>query len=91
MNNIMKNVNFGEALEALKDGKRVRRKSWAANVFLYFVPGSTFQVSRAPLLGIFPEGTEIQYNHHIDIAVGNNCAVWQPSQSALIAEDWMEA
>ena len=55
-------MNFGEALEALKLGKKVTRAGWnGKGMFLFLVPGSTFQVNRPPLLGIYPEGTEINY------------------------------
>lgn len=83
-------VKFGIALEALKNGFRVRRESWAPDTFIYLVPGSQFVVNRAPLLGIYPEGTEIVYAPHIDIKSGaNHCQVWQVSQDAMLAEDWI--
>jgi len=83
-------VKFGIALEALKNGFRVRRESWAPDTFIYLVPGSQFVVNRAPLLGIYPEGTEIVYAPHIDIKAGaNHCQVWQVSQDAVLAEDWI--
>ena len=83
-------MNFGEALAALKNGDRVTRAAWAeGGAFLYLVPGSTFQVNRPPLLGIYPEGTEISYRPHIDIRMADGtCSPWQPSQDALMAEDW---
>ena len=52
-------MDFGQALAVVKNGGRVTRGTWAAGAFLYLVPGSTFQVNRAPLLGIYPAGTEI--------------------------------
>lgn len=54
--------NFGWALEQLKSGNKVCRFGWnGKNMFLFLVPGSTFKVNRPPLLGIYPEGTEINY------------------------------
>ena len=83
-------VTFGVALEALKSGYRVRRESWAPDVFIYLVPGSQFVVNRVPLLGIYPEGTEIVYAPHIDIKSGaNHCQVWQVSQDSILADDWI--
>lgn len=83
-------MNFGQALEALKDGQRVSRAGWnGKGMFLYLVPGSTFTVSRAPLLGIFPEGTSIDYLPHIDLRTADGkCAVWTPSQTDILADDW---
>lgn len=84
-----KQVNFGIAMEALKAGYRVRRESWDESTFIYLVPGSEFTVNRAPLMGIYPEGTRIEYAPHIDIKTGDNyCQVWQVSQDAILAEDW---
>ena len=46
-------MNFGYALELLKDGKKVARAGWnGRGMFLFLVNGSTFQVNRPPLLGI---------------------------------------
>jgi hypothetical protein len=83
--------NFGWALEQLKLGNRVSRlHGWgASNVFLFLVPGSTFKVNRAPLLGIYPEGTEINYQPHIDMKTAKDTVVpWVATQSDLMAEDW---
>jgi len=83
-------VKFGIALEALKNGFRVRRESWEPDTFIYLVSGSQFVVNRAPLLGIYPEGTEIVYAPHIDIKSGaNHCQVWQVSQDSILADDWI--
>jgi len=84
-------MDFGAALTVLKAGGRVTRAAWDGGAFLYLVSGSTFQVSRPPLLGIYGEGTQIRYRPHIDIrASDGTCSPWQPSQDALMAEDWAE-
>lgn len=82
--------NFGGALEALKDGKKVSRSGWnGKNMFLFLVPGSTFKVNRAPLLGIYPEGTEINYCPHIDMRTADGKIVpWLASQTDVLADDW---
>lgn len=83
-------MDFGHALAAVKNGGRVTRSAWAAGTFLYLVPGSTFQVNRAPLLGIYPEGTQIRYRPHIDIrGADGTCSPWQPAQDAVLADDWV--
>lgn len=84
-------MDFGQALAIVKDGGRVTRAAWGGKSFLYLVPGSTFEVNRPPLLGIYPEGTVITYRPHIDIrSADGTCSPWQPSQDALMAEDWAE-
>lgn len=84
------NMNFGHALDALKRGSRVAREGWnGKGMFLFLVPGSTFKVSRAPLLGIYPEGTEIDYCPHIDMKTADGKVVpWLASQTDVLADDW---
>lgn len=86
----MTNMNFGDAVAALKDGKKVAREGWnGKGMFLYLVPGSTFEVNRAPLLGIYPEGTKINYHAHIDMKTAQDtCVPWLASQTDVLAEDW---
>lgn len=83
-------LNFGDALHMLKLGKKVARAGWnGKGMFLFLVPGSTFKVSRPPLLGIYPEGTEISYCPHIDMKTADGKVVpWLCSQTDALAEDW---
>ena len=83
-------MNFGQALEALKEGRRVARAGWnGKGMFLFLVPGSTFEVNRPPLLGIYPEGSRVRYHAHIDIkAADGQVLPWGPSQADMLAEDW---
>lgn len=84
-------ITFSKALDALKEGKRVARIGWnGKGMFVFLVPGSTFKVNRAPLLGIYPEGTEINYHAHIDMKTADNMIVpWLASQTDILAEDWV--
>lgn len=82
-------MTFGEALVALKDGKKVQREGWnGKGVFIFLVPGSTFAVNRPPLIGIYPEGTIINYQSHIDVKTAQDTVPWLASQSDVLAEDW---
>lgn len=83
-------MKFGAALEALEAGKRVARAGWnGKGMFLFLVPGSTFTVNRAPLLGIYPAGTSIDYHAHIDMKTAQGYVVpWLASQSDLLTDDW---
>ncbi len=83
-------MNFSDALDALKQGSKVARAGWnGKGMFVFLVPGSTFKVSRAPLLGIYPEGTEIRYHAHIDMKTATGEIVpWLASQSDVLADDW---
>ncbi|RLA81874.1 MAG: DUF2829 domain-containing protein [Epsilonproteobacteria bacterium] len=82
--------DFGEAIRFMKQGKKVARKGWnGKNMFLFLVPGSNFKVNRAPLLGIYEEGTEINYQPHIDMKTADDTIVpWLASQSDILAEDF---
>lgn len=83
-------MSFGAALVALKDGEKVARAGWnGKGMFLFLVPGSTFTVNRPPLLGIYPEGTVVNYQPHIDMKTAQDTVVpWIASQSDVLAEDW---
>jgi hypothetical protein len=88
--NFAKRFDFGLALCALKEGRRVAREGWnGKGMFLFLVPGSTFQVNRPPLLGIYPEGTTIDYCPHIDMKTADGKIVpWLASQTDVLADDW---
>ena len=83
-------LTFGQAIEAMKKGQRVARAGWnGKGMFLFLVPGSTFQVSRPPLLGIYPEGTTVNYCPHIDMKTADDKVVpWLASQTDMLADDW---
>ena len=60
--------DFSNALHCIKAGQKVCRTGWnGKNMFVFLVPGSVFKVNRPPLLGIYPEGTEINYHGHVDM------------------------
>lgn len=92
-------MNFSEALELIKQGKKLQRTTWNtfaqpdwnanARVFVYLVHGSKFTVNRPPLNAMFEEGTEVTYRPHIDCkARDGSCGTWTPNDSDLMAEDW---
>jgi len=83
--------DFSVALIAVKDGAKVARKGWnGKGMFIFLVPGSTFKVNRPPLLGIYPEGTEINYHPHIDMRTADGQIVpWLASQTDILADDWI--
>lgn len=82
--------SFSEALIHLKAGKKVARQGWnGKGMFIFLVNGSTFQVNRPPLLGIYPEGTTINYRAHVDMKTVDGMIVpWVCSQTDMLADDW---
>lgn len=83
-------MDFSTALVALKEGQLVARAGWnGKGMFVFLVPGSTFQVNRPPLLGIYSAGATINYHAHIDMKTADGMVVpWLASQTDLLAEDW---
>lgn len=83
-------MDFSQALKELKDGKKVARSGWnGKGMFIFLVGGSTFQVNRPPLLGIYQEGSTINYRPHIDMKDAEGMVVpWLASQTDILADDW---
>lgn len=95
-------MTFGQALEALKSGKRVRRAGWnGKNMWIALTPGlelPTGAVLRgaAEKLGeeiaSQPEGDRraLRICDHIDMRAADGTLVigWLASQTDMLAEDW---
>lgn len=82
--------SFGRALEALETGHRCYREGWhGKDMFVFLVNGSNFKVNREPLLSILGDGTEVNYNPHIDIKQpSGDISTWVPSIGDALAKDW---
>lgn len=84
-------LDIGEAVNLMKnDQALIARKGWnGKGMFLFYVPGSTFQVNRPPLDKIYEHGTVINYQPHIDMKTADETVVpWLCSQSDLLANDF---
>ena len=83
-------LTFGDALANIKLGYKLARTGWnGKSMFVFLVKGSTFEVNRPPLLGIYPLGTVINYLPHIDMKTADGSVVpWLASQTDVLAEDW---
>jgi len=83
-------MNFSEALELIKHGKKLTRTNWnGKGLFVYLVPDSEFEVNREPLKAMFQMGTKIKYRPHIDLKTADDtCGVWSISNSDVLANDW---
>lgn len=85
-------MNFSDALNLIKSGELLKRsQGWnGKDQFVFLVNGSEFKVNRAPLLGIFAEGTDINYRPHIDMKYQDgSVGVWLASMGDLMADDWI--
>lgn len=87
----MKNLSFSEALTLAKAGHKIAREGWnGKDMFVYWVPGSTFKVTRPPLLGIHKKGTTVQYRSHLDMQYADGTyGVWVASHSDMNESDWV--
>lgn len=81
-------MEFSEALDHLKKGAKMKRAGWPDNVFIFYVPGSTFSVNRLPLSTVFPLGHEATYAPHIDVCIGSNVSVWDAQTMDILGTDW---
>lgn len=85
------NLNFGQALELLKQGKKVARAGWnGKGMYLVFVSGGSANhpmvegganVESLPSIGMWT------VNAHGRWAFLNG---WLASQTDMLAEDWVE-
>lgn len=88
-------MNFSHALEHLKGGRRIARRSWVerrGGAFLTIMRGHPQGISAprmlAEALGI-GEGTHIRLKPYILHRLANTeCVPWVPSQDDLLANDW---
>lgn len=83
-------MNFSQALDLIKEGKKLTRSNWnGKGMFAYLVHSSEFEVNRAPLNAIYEMGTKVKYRPHIDLkAADGTCGVWSISNNDALAEDW---
>ena len=83
-------LNFGQAIEALKDGKKVARNGWnGKGMFLYYVPENAYPAITKIAKESFPD-RDVPYCAYIAMkTVQNNVVPWLASQSDVLAEDWI--
>jgi len=90
-------MDFGQAIAALKAGKRVARAGWnGKGMWLALQAGSVITAEQArggAALGRAQEGeTQINILPHIDMRAADGSIVvgWLASQTDMLAEDWTE-
>lgn len=83
-------MKFGDAVEMMKQGKRVARIGWnGAGMFAYLVPGGVFPADSPAIKGVFP-GDLVPYRPYYALKTAqNDVATWAPSVSDTLAEDWI--
>jgi len=79
---------FGFAIEALKKGRKVTRLGWNGNgMFLYYVPAARYKSVTDVAISI---GETVQYRGYLALkTVQGDIAMWSPSGSDALADDWV--
>lgn len=83
-------MNFGEAIEALKAGKRVARNGWnGKGMFVYYVPANKYKSCTPTGDLLADENGMVKYNPYFAIKnVNGTVSTWVPSINDCLAEDW---
>ena len=92
-------MSFGEAVDALKHGKKVRREGWnGKGMYLYYVnvqiscydylQQETMRAVKGDYVAI--KGNCVTLNEHINMrtADGSICVGWLASQADMLSSDW---
>lgn len=93
-------MTFGNAIEAMKEGKRAARRDWnEKNAFIFLTRGSRIDLNDFPagsqkMLSINITGSmgldQLIINDHIDMktADGSITIGWTASQVDMLSDDW---
>lgn len=83
-------MNFGKAIEALKQGKKVTRKGWnGKKMFLYYVPAGRYPAKTEAAQSIADEDGKVNYGPYIAMKTAQgNVVPWLASQTDMLSEDW---
>jgi hypothetical protein len=86
----MNEMNFGEAIEALKLGKKVCRKGWnGKGMFLYLVSAGSYPVKMDAAKSIADENGNVNYGPYVALKATNGSVYpWNASQADMLSNDW---
>lgn len=95
----MENVNFGKAIEALKQGKRVARQGWnGKGMFIFMQVPSEINSEIVHKMTSLPQsvkdefikrGGNIKYKNQLAIVYSDNTIYgWVASPSDVLEDDW---
>lgn len=90
----MEKLTFGDAIAALKQGKKVARAGWnGKGMYLWLLPTTIVKkewVKDPKLLEVFGERDELECLGSIRMktATGEVLTGWLASQTDMLAEDW---
>jgi len=84
-------MNFGHAIQAMKDGHKVSRANWnGKKMFIFLTQGRTVPNTKDRSFAHF-DGKEVVLASHIDMKAADGSFVtgWLASQTDMLADDWM--
>lgn len=85
MSKSIKSINFGGAIEALKEGKRVARNGWnGKGMYIRLQRPDEHSLMTHPYMYI-----EYPANEDHPVYPNGSRIPWVPSQSDALAEDWI--
>ena len=82
-------MNFGNALELLKQGFKVARIGWnGKGMFLYYVPAAAYPPSTEIAKKTFG-GEDVPYGAYLAMKTAQgNVVPWLASQTDMLSDDW---
>ncbi len=85
-------LDFGQAINLLKDGKKVAREGWnGKSMFLYYVPANKYPASTKIGESIADTDGKVEYGAYIAMKTAQgNVVPWLASQTDVLAIDWTE-
>lgn len=84
-------LTFGDALQALKAGKRMARAGWNGNgMFVYYVRAAAYLAQSDVAKAYFGEDAYVPYAPYLALkGVDEKVSTWVPSINDALAEDWV--
>lgn len=85
-------MDFGDALKALHQGRRVARHGWnGKGMFLYLVPPGNYPARTGAAKAYWGEDALVPYGAYIAMKTAQeNVVPWLAGQTDALAEDWQD-
>ena len=81
-------MNFGEALEAIKNGKKAKRKGWNGKEQYVVLVYMQLCITSSGVSINEPEHTDIGSKFLMFVGTSGYQCGWLASQADMLAEDW---
>lgn len=82
-------MKIQEMIEAIKNGKKVRRECWSGDKFIYYVPSASYPAMTDIAKSIADKDGKVLYKEYIAIRCKDgNVGFYTPTQCDILAEDW---